>query len=379
MKRILCILLILTLSIPFRSITSKGETVCSAKSAIVMESTSEEVLFEKNADQPLPQASTTKIMTALVVLESVETTQILTVSEKAAAVEGSQLGLCAGDRVSVSDLLYILMLKSGNDAAEALAEGVAGSVSGFVEKMNRKAEGMGLKNTRFENPHGLPAEGHYTTARDLARLTAAALENPQFRAIVSTKQITLTYKNAVLSNSNKLLDSCPGIFGVKTGFTKKAGRCLVSAAERNGVSLICVTLNDPNDWQDHAALYEDSFSRVERRLILAEQEYAGIVPVLGATGVTVRNSLPLSVVTVDGEAIAYTLVPKTVPRIFPPVAKGRTLGYLQAVAQTGRVFSSTPLNTVTAIEQEKEERTYFSSFLLQLRKLWRALTSKTAF
>ena len=379
MKRFFCFLILSVLLISSAVVPAAAED-CSAKGAVVIESLSETVLYEKNADAPLPEASTTKIMTALLVLESIDLQREITVSASAAAVEGSQLGLTAGDRLTVRDLLYVLMLKSGNDAAEALAEGVAGSVSEFVDRMNRRATEIGLKNTQFQNPHGLPAEGHYTTARDLAMLTAAALENEDFCKIVSAKRAKLTYKNMVITNSNKLLDTCDGVFGVKTGFTKKAGRCLVTAAERKGVRLICVTLNDGNDWQDHARLYEECFDRVDRQEIVPRQGYGGFVPVLGGErDATVKNSLPLTCVTIDGEPIAYQLIPRTVPRIFAPSEQGITLGYLQAVTPTGRVISSSPLNTAHTVLQKKEERTFFGSFPLLLRKMFRTLTSGIAF
>lgn len=378
MKGFFCTAIVVIMSFSFLTLPTKAVD-CSAKSAVVMEGISETVLYEKNADAQLPQASTTKIMTALIVLETADMGQKITVSASAAEVEGSQLGLTAGDQLSVSDLLYVLMLKSGNDAAEALAEGIGGSVSNFVLMMNEKAAELGLKNTQFQNPHGLPAEGHYTTARDLARLTAEALENEDFCKIVATKQVKLTYKNMVISNSNKLLGNCEGVFGVKTGFTKKAGRCLVTAAERKGVRLICVTLNDGNDWLDHSHLYDECFRKIDRCEIVPAQGYGGIVPVLGGeTHATVKNSLPLTCITVDGEPIPYQLIPKTVPRTFAPVERGRTLGYLQAVSPNGRVISSTPLNAVHTVLQKKEERTFIGSFPLKIRKLWWALTSGIA-
>ncbi len=379
MKKFFCTVIAVAILLSASVFPTKAAD-CSAKAAVVMESISEAVLYEKNADEQLPQASTTKIMTALIVLESAEMEQKITVSSSAAAVEGSQLGLTAGDRLTVLDLLYVLMLKSGNDAAEALAEGIAGSVEKFVLMMNEKAAELGLKNTRFQNPHGLPAEGHYTTARDLARLTAEALENEKFCKIVSTRHVKLTYKNMVIANSNKLLDACEGVFGVKTGFTKKAGRCLVTAAERKGVRLICVTLNDGDDWRDHSNLYDECFQRVDRCEIVPEKGFGGIVPVLGGEShATVKNSLPLTCVTVDGEPIPYQLIPRTVPRLFAPVEEGRTLGYLQALSPAGRVISTSPLNAVHTVLQKKEERTLTGSFLLKIRKLWRALTSGIAF
>ena len=198
MKRWICLGLSFLLAAA-TPLSARGEEACSAKAAIVTEAVSGTALYEKNADLRLPEASTTKIMTALIALEESTLTHRITVSSKAAAVEGSQLGLTAGAELSVSDLLYVLMMKSGNDAAVALAEGICGSEEAFVERMNRRAEELGLKNTRFENPHGLPAEGHYTTARDLAELTAAALENEAFRKLVSTERTRLEYQNKVLS------------------------------------------------------------------------------------------------------------------------------------------------------------------------------------
>lgn len=379
MKRIFSTLLLATLLLLLTPSFS-AEISCSARGAVVMEACSEKTLFEHNPDLPLPEASTTKIMTALLVLESVSPDCRFRVSAKAASVEGSQLGLKAGEELSVQDLLYVLMMKSGNDAAVVLAEGVSGSEGVFVEKMNEKATELGLTQTHFKNPHGLPAEGHQTTARELAILTAEALENEGFRKLVSTQTARLEYKDMILSNSNKLLYTCDGVFGVKTGFTKKAGRCLVSAAERKGVVLICVTLNDGNDWEDHANLYDACFARVSRRSVIHQGEYHVTVPVLDGDGNAVlRNTLPLTSVFIDEFPIDTSLIPKTVPMTFAPVGDNITLGYLFLLSEKGRQIDCIPLNTVTKVEQKKEERTFGGTFLLKLRKLWRALTSETAF
>lgn len=379
MKRI-CILLLVTSLLLLSAPAVSAETSCSAKGAVVMEACSEKTLFEKNADLPLPEASTTKIMTALLVLESTSPDRRFRVSAKAATVEGSQLGLKAGEELSVQDLLYVLMMKSGNDAAVVLAEGISGTETAFVEKMNGKAAELGLTQTHFKNPHGLPAEGHQTTARELAILTAEALENPAFRELVSTQTARLEYKDMILSNSNKLLYTCQGVFGVKTGFTKKAGRCLVSAAERKGVTLICVTLNDGNDWEDHARLYDACFDRVSRRSVIGQGEYHYTVPVLGGdVNAVLRNTLPLTSVFLDDFPIDTLLIPRAIPMVFAPVGDNITLGYLSLISEKGRQIDCVPLNTVTSVEQKKEERTFGGTFLLKLRKLWRALTSKTAF
>ena len=377
MKHILCFLLVLLLCFP--SLSVSAEPTCSAKGAIVIEGTSGTVLYEKNGDLPLPEASTTKIMTALLVLERMNPSQRIRISEKAAGVEGSQLGLSAGEELSVSDLLYVLMMKSGNDAAVALAEGTCGTEEAFVSAMNEKADLLGLTHTRFENPHGLPHENHYTTARDLAELTAVALENEDFRRLVSTQQTRLEYKDMILTNSNKLLYSCEGVFGVKTGFTKAAGRCLVSAAERKGVTLICVTLNDGNDWADHETLYEACFDRVARTEIIPQGSLKKTVPVLGGEeSAAVKNSLPLTCVTVDGIPVEYSISEELIPRVFAPVGEGITLGYLTVRTKNGRILDRSPLNTTREILQKKEERTFWGSFPLKLRKLSKALISGIA-
>ena len=378
MKRVFAFFLtlctFLSVSLPFSA------TETSAKAAVVIEAASGTALYEKNADTPLPEASTTKIMTALLVLEQADKDRRIRISAKAATVEGSQLGLAAGDELTVRDLLYILMLKSGNDAAVALAECVSGSEEKFVEQMNEKATELGLKNTHFENPHGLPAEGHYTTARDLAELTAVALENSAFRKIVSSRTIRLEYKNLVLTNSNKLLSVCDGVFGVKTGFTKAAGRCLVTAAERRGVTLICVTLNDGNDWQDHETLYRSCFERVSRQTITPQGEYRCKLPVLGGDGNAVlTNALPLTCITIDGIPIRYEIRHTAIPMIFAPVPSGITAGTVTVRSERGRTVEFSPLNVSEEVGQKKEERTFFGSFPLKLRKFWRTLISEIAF
>lgn len=371
------LLIILLLLAP--TLSANAAVECSARGAVVMEATSGVTLYEKNGDLPLPEASTTKIMTALLVLERADLSATVTVSERAASVEGSQLGLTAGEELSVRDLLYVLMMKSGNDAAVALAEGVCGTEEKFVEKMNEKAAALGLTNTVFRNSHGLPAEGHQTTARELAELTAVALENEDFRNLVSTQRARLTYKDMIIANSNKLLYTCDGVFGVKTGYTKAAGRCLVSAAERKGVTLICVTLNDGNDWQDHADLYDACFGRVSRKEVISQGAYRTSVPLLsGEEPAPLRNSLPLTCITVDGVPLPYKEEVHTVPMLFAPVEEGVTLGEIRLVSARGRRVDRSPLNTLRAVEQKKEERTFFGSFPLKLRKLWRAITSGTA-
>lgn len=257
----------------------------SAKAAVLMDADSGTILGAKNPDERLPMASTTKIMTALVAIENADISRIVEVSPAAVGVEGSSIYLYAGEELSLSDLLYALLLESANDAAAAIAIEIGGSLEGFAEMMNEKASSLGLRDTHFENPHGLDGKEHYTTAHDLALIARAALENEVFAKIVSTykKTIPLSSTDGVrlLINHNKLLKSYDGAIGVKTGFTKKSGRCLVSAAERDGLRLICVTLNAPDDWRDHKTMLDHGFSHYSSQLLCAQGEMADILPVVG--------------------------------------------------------------------------------------------------
>ena len=250
MKKLFCVLALLL-------VLPRAGAV-SARAAVVIDADTGETLFEQNADSRLPMASTTKIMTALVALGEGDLDRVYTVKPEYAAVEGSSMYLKAGETLSLQDTLYGLMLASGNDAAVAIA-GECGGMTAFVGKMNAKAAELGLTDTHFDNPNGLPSDTHYTTAHELAKITAAALKDPVFRQIVSTKSCTVS--GHALSNHNRLLSMYDGAIGVKTGFTRAAGRCLVSAAERNGRTIIAVTLNDPNDWNDHMEMLDAGFAQ----------------------------------------------------------------------------------------------------------------------
>ncbi|MBQ1223987.1 MAG: D-alanyl-D-alanine carboxypeptidase, partial [Oscillospiraceae bacterium] len=231
----------------------------SASAAILMEWESGRVLYEKNAHQPREIASITKLMTALVALESGhDLLETVTIDSAWTGIEGSSIYLKPGETVSLETLLYGMMLRSGNDAALASAGYCGGTVEQFVAQMNRRAKGLGMVNTSFANPHGLNAENHYSTAYDMALLASACLKNGTLADIVSTKTITLGTRT--FTNHNKLLWRFDGCIGLKTGYTEKAGRTLVSAARRDGMTLICVTLNAPDDWSDHEKLFEYGFS-----------------------------------------------------------------------------------------------------------------------
>lgn len=227
----------------------------SATAAVLMDADMGQVLYEKNGDRQMLIASTTKIMTALVVLEHAAPDDVITVTPNHMA-EGSSMYLRAGETVRVEELLYGLLLCSGNDAALALTE-CAGGLTPFVALMNEKAAALGMAHTSFANPNGLDADGHYSTARDMAVLAAAAVENPTFRRICSSRSVTIGQRT--MENHNRLLRQMEGCVGLKTGYTRAAGRTLVSCTERDGCRLVAVTLRDGNDWADHAALYDYGF------------------------------------------------------------------------------------------------------------------------
>ena len=261
-RRFLCYTLaVLCLYSIFPCRISAVET--SAASAILMDADSGRVLYERNADRKMLIASTTKILTALVAIEEGDLHDTVKVSREAAYTEGSAMYLTEGETLTLETLLYGVLLCSGNDAAVAVAQHVGGSVKGFVALMNEKARELGMEHSSFANPNGLDDEQHYSTARDMAKLARAALENETLMRIASTRSVTIGGRT--MTNHNKLLHYVDGCLGLKTGYTKAAGRTLVSCAEKNGQRLIAVTLQDGNDWADHQALYEYGFSAYPAR------------------------------------------------------------------------------------------------------------------
>jgi len=269
---------VVLLIIVFLNIFVVNSYAISAKSAILIDGASGRVLYEHNAYEKLPMASTTKIMTGLLACESGKLSENVKTSAFASGTEGSSLWLKIGEKQTLENLTYGLMLKSGNDAAVAIAEYLGGSIDAFALLMNKKAREIGAKNTSFENPHGLDSSMHYTTAYDLALIAKEAMNNKKFREIVSTKTYSIPMKgekwDRALKNHNKLLWRYDGCNGVKTGYTKISGRCLVSSAERNGELLICVTLNAPDDWNDHEKLLNDGFSNYTAKKIAQKGDKA---------------------------------------------------------------------------------------------------------
>lgn len=269
MKRILSFFIsaIFVFSLCSSSVFADEKPVVSAESAIVIEAQTGRVVYSKNETEERPMASTTKIMTTLLSLESGDLDEQFVVDSEAIKVEGSSMGLCDGDIVTKRILCYGMLLPSGNDAANATAVKLAGNLSSFSDMMNERAKEIGMKNTNFVTPSGLHDDNHYSTAYDMAILTREALKNPDFSAICSESEITTEYGNPpyrrTLYNTNKLLSMYDGCNGVKTGFTDEAGRCLVSVCERNGVTLIAVTLCASDDWNDHKKMFDYGFSKVK--------------------------------------------------------------------------------------------------------------------
>ena len=306
-----------------------GESL-SAQAAIVMEQSTGRVLYAANADAVLPMASTTKIMTALCVLENAALTDTVTIDARMAGVEGSSMYLEAGETLTVEQLLYGLMLRSGNDAAVALALHVSGSVEDFVELMNQKAEELGLSHTHFANPHGLPAAEHYTTARELAIITCAAYENADFRRIVATQYVAVPWDghpyDRAMKNKNKMLTLCEGGNGVKTGYTKAAGRCLVSGALRQGMQLVCVVLNAPDMWNDSLRLLDNGFENYSMTTVLDSLEPVVQLPcTFSGQTVPVLPMWDAAVPLKEGEQVEITL--ELPENLTSGVARGEVLGY----------------------------------------------------
>ena len=315
----------------FLETSSDADLNVSAHSALLMEASSGNVVWQKNADDRMAMASTTKIMTALVALENSDMDEIVTVPPEAVGIEGSSIYLFAGERITMEDLLYALLLSSANDAAAAIAIHIGESIEGFADMMNARAAELGLTDTHFVNPHGLYDEQHYTTARELAIIARKAMENEIFAEIVSTykKTAALDGENGVrlFVNHNKLLHRYEGACGIKTGFTKKSGRCLVSAAERDGVSFICVTLNAPDDWHDHEKLFDLGFSLYECRVLCKRGEINVSLPIISgnSNAVTVTNAQELSVILPRGDERIERVI--ELPRFaFAPVCEGDELG-----------------------------------------------------
>lgn len=337
----------------------------SAQSAVVLTADTGAVLFEKDGHTPRPVASTTKIMTALLALEAAQEQgdPLVDITQEMVAVEGSSMGLQAGDSISLTGLAAGMLLASGNDAANAAALYLDGSLESFAARMNQRAAALGMEDTHFVTPSGLDGEdaqglGHLSTAYDMALLARAALEDQAFRQLCSSPSLAVAFaepvKRVTYTNHNKLLTQYQGCVGVKTGFTKEAGRCLVSAAERDGALLIAVTLNAPNDWEDHTALLDYGFSQVEPYQ-LAGGDVRLTVPVVGSPVevVSLRGSNGGEVTLPLGQGAQVERVVRVPKFLYAPVEAGEQVGEICWYLE-GQLLGSAPLTAAGAAPlQEK--------------------------
>ncbi|MCL2056845.1 MAG: D-alanyl-D-alanine carboxypeptidase [Oscillospiraceae bacterium] len=325
---------------PFYARAEDGIQV-SAKSAVVMEAKTGRVLFGKEEHEQRPIASTTKILTALIALEEPDIDAVFRVNSEAIKVEGSSMGLQEGDMASLRALSAGMLLPSGNDGANAAAVRIAGSLPNFAARMNRRAQELGMINSSFVTPSGLDAEGHYSTAYDMALLTREAIRNPAFLNICSQYRMRASFGNPPyerwLRNHNRLLNMYEGTIGVKTGFTRKSGRCLVTAAERDGITLIVVTLNCPDDWDTHRRLYDRFFAEMtveDVSLRIPDLQ----IPVTGgaesAVGAVKLDSVRIPVPAVNHD-ITYTV--QAPPFLYAPVEAGQYVGEAAIYLEGGLV------------------------------------------
>ncbi|MBQ7279019.1 MAG: D-alanyl-D-alanine carboxypeptidase [Clostridia bacterium] len=348
MKRLLPLVLCLLLVLPLPLKTAEAQGSISAQGAVLIEAASGRLLYRKNETQRLPMASTTKIMTALLALEQGQLQDVITVPAEAAGVEGSSLYLSAGEQLTLEDLLYGLLMASGNDAAVAIALYVDGSVAAFAQRMNERAAALGCTDTHFVTPNGLHDPEHYTTALDLSRIAAAAMQNATFQKMVSTQRYTTTSGShrRTFTTKNKVLTQIEGGCGIKTGYTKKAGRCLCFAARREGMLLIGTVLHAPDMWNDARLILEEGFSHYRLEPLLPGGQSLGQVAVMGsekkALPVAAKQDILYPVKTDGSEGI--TRETEIFESLQAPVSPGQQAGECRLFVN-GTLVNTVPLYT----------------------------------
>lgn len=364
LKRLLFVMLLVSFAL---LANAKAEEIAtSAKACVVIDEASGRVLLSHSAETPLPMASTTKVMTALLALEHGELDDPVTCGRNAFGVPGTSIYLSQGETLSLRDMLYGLMLASGNDAAVAIAEHIGGTSEEFCRMMTARAAELGCRNTVFLTPHGLPCDGHVTTAHDLALIAREAMTHPLFREIVSTRRATIPWEgrsySRVLNNKNRLLTTYEGATGIKTGYTRKAGRCLVFGAERNGMRIIGVVLNCA-DWFDEAArLMDMAFSRYEAVTLLSAGESLRTLPVAHSGGETVQAvlSADLRAVVPQGTLPSLAIdLRSELPEA--PLTRGEALGTARLLLGD-EVLTEVPLIASTDVAQ--------ADFPAHWRRIW---------
>lgn len=355
--------------------SAAAEPAVSSLSAVLYLPETQEVLWEKDADTKRPMASTTKLMTALLAAEELSLDAEITVPPEAVRVEGSSLGLRGGDRLTVRDLLTGLLLESGNDAANTAALTVDGSLEMFAAHMNRRAAELHMTHTQFVTPSGLDADGHGASARDMALLGAAVLQNPDLAQICASKTARITFGNPpvlhTVSNHNRLLSMLPDCIGMKTGYTTRSGRCLVSAVHRDGITLVAVTLNGHDYWNDHKSLYAYGFAQIER-LTLPEVT----LPQLTVSGgqsdrLSLRIDPPAGPVIKKGSAVNPTVQLQLPAFALAPVKAGETVGEL-CYLERERVLCCVPILAAETVEARPVASVWvwWRYWLAELIKAW---------
>ena len=376
LKKLLCVVLSFFFVIWFLPVYSNASEISvSAESAVVLNADTGEILYSKNPYEKRGMASTTKIMTSLVALEYGNLTDTVKAKLSDVTVEGTSIGLKEGDEVSLETLVAGMLLESGNDAANVTATMIGGSKEKFSQLMNKKAKELGMLSTNFKNPSGLTEEGHYSTAYDMALLASETIKNQKFRELCSTRSYKATYGTPqyqrTFYNHNKFLSIYDGALGIKTGFTKASGRCLITAAERDGVTLVAVTLNARDDWNDHVKMMEYAFGILEIKT--ADFDAAGIkVSVVGSQKkqVSVKLSSPLSFASTkdfkDYETVVYVK-----PFLYAGVNEGDYVGWVELKNKDGKVITSSYLvsaETAKADFDEFQNVTVFQKFINKIKE-----------
>lgn len=340
-------------------LTVFAEPDVSASCAALMVAETGELIYGKNEHDRRSMASTTKIMTSLLAIEALTPQRKITVSADMLNVEGTSMGLLPGDTVTLEGLVYGMLLQSGNDAANVTAITLGGSVENFVSMMNNRAAEIGMNDTHFETPSGLDSKEHYSTAYDMALLGCTAIKNPEFASVCSQKSAVVCYGNPpyrrTLTNHNRLLRIYDDAVGIKTGFTKKSGRCLVSAAKRGGVTLVAVTLNAPDDWNDHSKMLEYGFSVVEHHEVDTDIS-AVLLNIVGGESekVPLKLSRPLRYISRKGEAAQAEQKISLKKFEYAPIEENAVVGSVELMID-GKVVDRAEILTAAAVQARKVE------------------------
>lgn len=376
LKKIICFVLTFTVFLCF-PITAYADTEpqVTAKAAVLMNADDGRILYAKNENEHLLMASTTKIMTALITLEEAAVNnRVITITKEMVQVEGSSMGLLPGDQLTLKSLAVGMLTVSGNDAANSAAIAISGSLEAFAKRMNQRAKELQLHDTHFMTPSGLDDKEHYTTAHDLAVLAAAAMKNPDFAEIAGSRYMDVEYVHPEctrrFTNHNKLLSMYEGCIGVKTGFTKKAGRCLVSAAQRNGIRLIAVTLNAPDDWNDHKKLLDYGFSKLTSCAI-DDSGFSTSVAVVGGLkdSVTVCGSVGTSIVFDTDESLRIKRTVELPKFLYAPIEQGQVVGTVRYTLDS-KTIAETDITAKEAIAKQEAPENPFQMFWDRLKKLF---------